>query len=670
MIELDKSDCTDLRRAGTREWLETNGIGGFACSTVVGMNTRRYHGLLTAATTPPVERVVMLSKLEETLVVGDRRIDLSTNQYQGAIHPRGFERQTGFRLDPFPIQSFEVEGIRLEKTVFMLHGSNTTVIEYRLTDPAGRTGLRLEVRPLIAFRDYHSTTHQNGALNPSVEQMPGLASIAPYAGLPRLYLAHNASQVDTHGFWYRQFFYQAEAERGLDCIEDLFSPLAFEFELAGDQAAVVIASTEPQKAGNAARFRRAELARRDKVANSVGPKDPLARQLALAADQFLVKRGEGQTIIAGYPWFTDWGRDTMIALPGLTLATGNARIAKGILREFAHSVDQGMLPNRFPDAGETPEFNTADATLWFFEAVRSYLAHTGDEQFVRDELYSVLKDIIEWHMRGTRYNIHMLENGLLNAGEAGVQLTWMDARVGDWVVTPRSGKPVEIQALWYNALKIMEDLAVGFGDVDAVKRYRTAAALVQWTFSRVFWNAEANCLYDVVNGGQPDASIRPNQLFAVSLHHSMLTRERSQQILEVVERHLLTPYGLRTLSPSDPNYRPRYEGGPYERDSAYHQGTVWPWLLGAYITAFLKIKGNSAETRAKAREFLKPIEEHFREGALGQISEVYDAEAPQLPKGCFAQAWSVGELLRVLCEELAEGTKPQPDTDLAVARVG
>lgn len=669
MIELDKSDCTDLRRAGTREWLETNGIGGFACSTVVGMNTRRYHGLLIAATAPPVGRVVMLSKLEETVIIGDRRIDLSTNQYQGAIHPRGFEWQTGFRLDPFPIQSFEIDGIRIDKTVFMAHGSNTTVVEYRLGTSAGRQSIRLEVRPLIAFRDYHSTTHENGGLNPAVEQMSGLASVAPYAGLPRLYMAHNASRVDTQGFWYRQFFYQAEAERGLDCIEDLFSPLVFEFELTGDQAAVVIASTEPQKVGNAERFCRAEVARRDKITNSVAPTDPLARQLALAADQFLVKRGEGQTVIAGYPWFTDWGRDTMIALPGLTLATGNARIAKGILREFAHSVDQGMLPNRFPDAGETPEFNTVDATLWFFEAVRSYLAHTGDEAFVRDELYGVLKNIIECHMRGTRYNIRMLEDGLLNAGEPGVQLTWMDAKVGNWVVTPRSGKPVEIQALWYNALKIMEDLAAGFGDAEAVKRYRTAAALVQWTFNRAFWNAESNCLYDVVNGGQPDASIRPNQLFAISLHYSMLTRDRSQQILEVMERHLLTPFGLRTLSPNDPNYRPRYEGGPYERDSAYHQGTVWPWLLGAYITAFLKINGNSAEMRARARGFLKPIEEQFKEGALGQISEVYDAEAPQLPKGCFAQAWSVGELLRVLCEELAE-KKTQPDADLMVSRVG
>jgi predicted glycogen debranching enzyme len=384
--------------------------------------------------------------------------------------------------------------------------------------------------------------------------------------------------------------------------------------------------------------------------------------LALAADQFIARRGDGYTVMAGYPWFTDWGRDTMIALPGLTLPTGRADIARGILHQFAKQVDQGMLPNRFPDGNEAPEFNTVDATLWFFEAVRAYLDYTGDETFVREELYGVLRDIIDWHVRGTRYNIRMLENGLLNAGEKGVQLTWMDAKIGDWVVTPRAGKPVEIQALWFNALKVMEDLAARFGDAEGLKRFRASSALVQWTFNRVFWNEEKGCLYDVVNGGNPDASIRPNQIFAISLHYSMLPRDRAAKVLEVVERELLTPYGLRTLDQQDPNYKGRYEGDPWHRDSAYHQGTVWPWLIGPFISAYLKVHGSTGQTRRHARELLRPLEENLSDGCLGQISEIYDGSVPQYERGCFAQTWSVGQIMQVLCEEiLQEENKPRDE---------
>jgi predicted glycogen debranching enzyme len=654
MIQLGKELCANLDTALRHEWLETNGIGGFSGASITGANTRRYHGLLTAATKPPVGRMVLLSKLEETLIIGERRFDLSTNQYQGAIHPRGFELLTGFRLDPFPISTFEVEGVQIEKSVFMPQGSNTVVVEYRVLSCPRKQALHLEVRPLIAFRDYHSLTHENGALDPTLQQEPGMVSIRPYDGVPRLYLAHNASQVEPHSDWYRQFFYAVEAERGLDTTEDLFNFAVLTFEISKAQPATVIASTEPQRAANAGRMRKSEIARREEIAASAPADDPLARQLALAADQFIAKRGDGYTVIAGYPWFTDWGRDTMIALAGLTLPTGRAEIAKGILHEFAKHVDQGMLPNRFPDGNEAPEFNTVDATLWFFEAVRSYLEYTGDEKFVREELYGVLKDIVDWHVRGTRYNIRMLENGLLNAGEAGVQLTWMDAKIGDWVVTPRSGKPVEIQALWFNALKVMEDLATRFGDNESLKRFRTSSSLVQWTFNRVFWNEEKACLYDVVNGGNPDGSIRPNQIFAVSLHHSMLPRDRAEKVLEVVERELLTPYGLRTLNEQDPNYKGRYEGDPWHRDSAYHQGTVWPWLMGPFIAAYLKVHGSSEETRRHARELLRPLEEHFSEGCLGQISEIYDGSVPQYERGCFAQAWSVGQILQVLSEEISE----------------
>jgi predicted glycogen debranching enzyme len=662
MIQLGKDICGNLDAALRREWLETNGIGGFSSASITGANTRRYHGLLTAATKPPLGRMVLLSKLEETLIIGDQRFELSTNQYQGAIYPRGFELLTSFRLDPFPIFTFEIEGIQIEKSVFMPQDTNTVVVEYRVLNAPSKPALRLEIRPLMAFRDYHSLTHENGTLDPTLRQEPGMVSIRPYDGVPRLYLAHNASQVDAHHDWYRTFFYAVEAQRGLDTVEDLFNPAIFSFEISKTQQATIIASTDPQKTANTARMRKAEITRRQEIAASAPVDDPMARQLALAADQFIAKRGDGYTVMAGYPWFTDWGRDTMIALAGLTLPTGRTAIAKGILHEFAKLVDEGMLPNRFPDGNEAPEFNTVDATLWLFEAVRTYLDNTDDEKFVREELYSVLQDIIDWHVRGTRYSIRMLENGLLNAGERGLQLTWMDAKVGDWVVTPRSGKPVEIQALWFNALKVMEDLATRFGDNEAVKRFRTRSALVQWTFNRMFWNEEKRCLYDVVNGGNPDGSIRPNQIFAISLHYSMLPLDRAQKVLEVVERDLLTPYGLRTLNEQDSNFKGRYEGDPYHRDSAYHQGTAWPWLLGPFISAYLKVHGSTEETRQHARELLRPLEENFSYGCLGQISEIYDGSVPQYERGCFAQAWSVGQIMHMLCEEVCvPGVEPSTE---------
>jgi predicted glycogen debranching enzyme len=329
------------------------------------------------------------------------------------------------------------------------------------------------------------------------------------------------------------------------------------------------------------------------------------------------------------------------------------------LRTFAKHVNQGMLPNRFPDAGETPEYNTVDATLWFFEAARAYLAYTGDLDFVGKELYPVFSEIISWHVRGTRYGIKVDPSGLLSSGEPGVQLTWMDAKVGNWVVTPRRGKPVEIQALWYNALSIMEDLSRQLKDEDGQKRYRTMAAVASWSFNRLFWNEGTGCLYDVVNGGPPDPSIRPNQILAVSLPYSMLTAERAKRVVEKVQEQLLTPYGLRSLAPSDPQYRGRYTGDPAQRDSAYHQGPVWPWLMGPFITAYVKINGGSEVARRQAMQWLEPLKEHLSDGGLGHISEILDGDAPQRPCGCIAQAWSIAEVLRCYIEDV-EGVRPQP----------
>lgn len=703
---MNSSDWTnpsaDLAGAMAREWLETNGLGGFSSSTIIGLNTRRYHGLLTAATSPPVGRLVLLSKLEEVLIVDGRRYELSTNQYPGVIHPQGFQFQTGFRLDPFPVFTYEVQGLRLEKSVFMLHGRNSVVIQYELSDklqfvaaavgettqPKSLHTIQLEIRPLIAFRDYHSTTHENGALNQSVTLEGGIASVRPYSDLPVLYFAHHAENIDTNGFWYRNFQYAIERERGLDFEEDLFSPFSMTFDLGQRQTAQIIASTERQlqyqersnwpaesktksnyslprsrfAPGTVGQdYRDAEIDRRKQIAKPDVATN-LVAALSPVTHQFIVNRANGKTVIAGYHWFSDWGRDTMIALPGLTLVTGRAEIAKSILSEFASYVDRGMLPNRFPDGGENPEYNTVDATLWFFEAVRSLLHYTHDYEFVRQNLYPTLTEIIEWHVKGTRYNIHVDDDGLLYSGEPGVQLTWMDAKVGDWVVTPRQGKPVEIQALWYNALRVMAHLADRFDEPESKVNFKKMATHARTSFNQIFWNRDSGCLYDVVDGKLRDSAIRPNQILAVSLLYSMVPKERGASILHVVERELLTSRGLRTLSPNDPHYIGRYEGDPHSRDAAYHQGTVWPWLMGPYITGYVKIFGKKAG-RKFAADWLKNFEEHLDEACLGQVSEIFDGDAPHNPRGCVAQAWSVAELLRSLAEDIY-----QPATTSTVVR--
>lgn len=668
MIQFKHDVCSNLETALGREWLETNGLGGFASSTIVGLNTRRYHGLLVAATTPPVGRMVLLSKLEETVLIDDRRFDLSANRYPGVVHPQGFRFLKQFRLDPFPVFTYEVEGVEIKKSVFMIYGENSTVVQYelRMTDATRAIqSLGLEVRPLIAFRDYHSTTHENGAIRHDVQIEPGGVTVAPYLGVPAMHVAHNAVEARATGEWYRNFEYDAERERGLDFQEDLFNPFILNFDLRSDPCASLIASMGRREVADVGRYRQAEITRRRNTAAASPIEDDFAQALSVAADQYIVARGNLKTVIAGYHWFADWGRDTMIALPGLTLLTGKHDIARNILREFALNVNQGMLPNRFPDTGEQPEYNTVDATLWFFEAARAYLAYTNDFDFVRKELYPVFADIVAWHMRGTRYNIKVDDSGLLSSGEPGMQLTWMDAKVGDWVVTPRRGKPVEIQALWYNALKIMEDLAQKFGDESGQKRYRAMATLCQWSFNRLFWHEKGGYLYDVVNGGPPDASLRPNQILAVSLPYTMLPRDKAKEVVSAVQNNLLTPYGLRSLAASDAQYRPRYTGGPTERDGAYHQGTVWAWLMGPFLTAYVKVNDGSESARKQAGEWLEGMRQHLCDAGLGHISEIFEAEAPHRPVGCVAQAWSVGEVLRTYVEDV-HGVRPSARSAMRV----
>lgn len=654
MIRFCKEDIRDLSFSSSREWLETNGLGGYAASAICGMNNRRYHGLLVAATRPPVERTMLLSNLVETLRLGAEIFELSTHRFASAIHPEGYRLLAEFRLDPWPVTVLETGSLRIEKSVTMLHGENTTVIRYRLLG-SRQACVTLELRPLLAFRNHHSLTRENEALCRGFDQEKGVVRLSLYQGLPTMCLAHNAAEVSPTGFWYRDFYYEEDARRGQECREDLWQPIRLTFELGEGRDAILVASSEERQASEAEVMLRRERARREEIVSAAivgsrqtSPLSALREALTAAADAFLVRRDGGMTIVAGYPWFTDWSRDTMIALEGLTLCTRRPAMARDILLAFALHIRQGMLPNRFPDAGEEPEYNNVDGTLWYFHAVDAYLRAVGDDPGFRQVLTPKLTEILDWHLNGTLFGIGVDKDGLLKAGAPGLQLTWMDAKIGDWVVTPRAGKPVEIQALWYNALRVMERLAGMAGDPKA-EEFSECALRAKHSFRRKFWNPDPGCLYDVLEEERKDGSIRPNQLIALSLPHTMVTPERARQILAVAQRDLLTPAGLRTLAPDDPSYRGRYDGGMRERDIAYHQGTVWPWLAGPYLTALLRFGAPKSRAREEAKNWLLGFAPRLLEGGVGQASEVYDGDAPHRPSGCPAQAWSVGELLRAVC---------------------
>jgi len=640
MISFDKSICGNYDAASSREWLETNGIGGFASSTISGSHTRRYHGLLTAATRPPLGRITTVSKFLESLIIGDDTFQLSTSRFSGKVDSQACQYISRFRLDPFPVWNFRFGEIELEKKLFMPADSNTTVVTYSILENKKEHDVLLEIKPLLAFVDYHHLQHEDPRFQSDFVATNGEVGIRPYPEMPEVFFLHNAIAVETAGDWYKSFEYAIEQERGFEFQEDLFQPFVMRFDL--QRPAEVIVTTE-QNTKPASRLEKDEIRRRRGLVKTANAEDETMQTLALAADQFIVKRGSGHTVIAGYPWFSDWGRDTMISLPGLTLATNRRRIAREIILEFSKHISEGMLPNRFPDQGEEAEYNTVDATLWYFEAIRAYAEKSGDFKTVRNDLYEKLSLVVAAHLRGTRYNIHVDTDGLLYAGEPGVQLTWMDAKVGDKVITPRTGKPVEIQALWYNALKIMQDFAMRFGHSEDASRFASMADLAKLSFNAVFWNESANCLFDVVGNVERDASIRPNQIFAVSLGHAILETERMKNVVDRVEAELLTPVGLRSLSPHDPAYVPYYRGTPFERDSAYHQGTVWAWLIGPFVDGYRKVY---PEREDRIQEFLAPLAGHLNEAGVGQISEIFDAEPPHAPRGCTAQAWSVAEVLR------------------------
>jgi predicted glycogen debranching enzyme len=634
----------------SREWLVTNGIGGFASGSVIGCNTRRYHSLLCAATRPPLGRMVLVNKADEILSVGDRTFELGCNQYPGTVHPSGYQWLREFHLDPLPRWIYEVPGAVLQKTLWMPHGENRTVVRYELLEGESVT---LSVHAFVTGRDYHGTHRYNTALQRDIERTDTHGChirMRPYLESPPLAWSSDG-QFHEGGAWYYSVEYAVEQERGLDSVEDTYCPGAWVWQLSQENpSATWVIATEASDLDEARSSQAKELERLTKLGAAA---DDFRARLNHAADQFIVQRGDGlHTVLAGYPWFSDWGRDTMIALPGLCLTTGRFDIARSILLAFARSMSQGMIPNRFPDAGEMPDTNTVDATLWFFHAVSCYVQASGDEATLRAELYPALREAIEWHLRGTRFGIRADEtDGLLQSGEEGTQLTWMDAKVGDWVVTPRTGKPVEIQALWYNALKTMAAFAETCDDEGTKKICNMWARKAKASFAPLFWNDDTRCLFDCIRpDGSRDAAIRPNQIFAVSLPHRLLSAEQEKQVVAAVQRELLTPYGLRSLSPNDSSYRGIYIGDQWQRDGSYHQGTVWGWLLGPFVSAYLKVNRRSNSARSQARQWLQPMQEHLNAAGLGSVSEIFDGDTPHTPRGCFAQAWSVSETLRVLDE--------------------
>jgi predicted glycogen debranching enzyme len=652
VVQFGRDIAGDLPTAEQREWLVTNGVGGFASGTIAGSLTRRYHGLLFAALKPPLGRTLLVSHLQEIAEYNGQRYELATCRWSGgAVSPAGHRLIESFWLDgATPVWVFAFADALVEKRVWMQQGVNTTYISYKLVRGTGP--VNLQIKALVNYRDSHASTHAGG-WRMNIDPVEHGIRILAFEGAAPFRLISLSSAAEPAHEWYYNFDLAVERCRGLDDREDHLHAATFRAVLNVGEGVTIVATTERSPnldVHSAARAHgdhgQALLQRWFNANRSTAQTAPgWIRQLVLAADQFVVRRpladdSEGCSLIAGYHWFGDWGRDTMIALPGLTLTTGRPEIAAKILRTFARFVDRGMLPNVFSDAVQSPEYNTADAALWYFEAIRQYLSATGDLDLL-NELYPVLTDIVDWHRRGTRYNIRVdHEDGLLLAGQPGVQLTWMDAKVGDWVVTPRIGKPVEINALWLNAVTTL----VEFGRL--LKRPTAEqdclAKRARAGFAR-FWNEARQCCFDVLDGPHGhDASIRPNQIFAVSLPVSPLTPDQQRAVVDTCARRLLTSHGLRSLAPDDPAYRAHYGGSRVERDGAYHQGTVWGWLLGPFALAHLRVHNDPAQ----AAQFLEPLAHHLNVHGLGSISEIFDGDPPFTPRGCIAQAWSVAEVLR------------------------
>jgi predicted glycogen debranching enzyme len=659
-LTLGQAELLPFENGAGREWLSANGTGSFASGSVAGANTRRYHGLLVAALAPPLGRMTLLAKLDESVSVHGERFDFSTNRYpDGVIYPDGWRHVESFTSWPVPTWTLrcgsgEKNDTVVTKRVFLARGKNTVYVSYTLV--AAPAPVQITLTPLVAWKDYHALMHPW----PDFPHAQGASDhgwrVQATPDAPVLRLIAPSATWSAAGWWHERVTLEREIERGFPGEEDLYCPALATLTLSRPgQSAAFVATIEDDEPEEAPRVLDEIARHQDALVRAAGrvAENETGRDLVCAADQFVVRMPESDgakkrtTILAGYPWFTDWGRDTMIALPGLCLTTGRADMAREILESFAGVVSEGMIPNRFPDQGETPDYNTADATLWFVHACDRYVAATGDAAF-RSRWLPTLKAILADHAWGTRYNIHVdPADGLLYAFAPGAQLTWMDAKVGNWVVTPRGGKPVEINALFLNALCVAADWSRAAGETGDASAYDALAERARSAFLSRFVRPDGRGLFDVINTNDTaDATIRPNQIIAAALPYSPLNDDQVRAVVETVQAELLTPYGLRTLSPHDPAYRPRYEGGPAERDGAYHQGTVWPWLLGPFVDAFRRVHGNNEATNVAVRDLLAPLVASLSDYGVGGIAEVYDAEPAQRANGCPWQAWSVAEVLR------------------------
>lgn len=637
-----------------REWLLTNGRGGFASGTVLGIPTRRYHGLLIASARPPLDRWLLLASVLERISVDGRTFEFASFEFEGVFHPAGYRFQTGFDASndprgPWARFDYAADGLRMSRRVLLSRERDEVQIAYRIDGPAGAEVL-MDLLPFTPMRDFHAVTHRFEGGFP-VYITGDRATVEAYPGGPRLHMhmarveSGEAASFEHRPDWWNGFVHREEAHRGFDDREDLFVP-GF-FRVRGEGCVEVLFRAVADFSGSEAGEDRPV---RMCVSMPPPPRESVEDRLRDAADAFVVarRRADGShstTILAGYHWFGDWGRDAFIALPGLLLETGRFAEAREVLETFASAQKEGLIPNRFSDYGDGCDYNSVDASLWYVHAADAYLRASGDRQAWRDFLGETCRRIVESFVRGTLFNIRLDSDGLLACGDPSTQITWMDAKFGDTVFTPRHGKPVEINALWYHGLLVLAEQAEP-DDPPLAGRFRSLAERAGKAFPHAFWNPAQRCLYDVVREGEGDPAVRPNQILAVSLPHSPLDEVQRRAVLSCVECELLTPYGLRSLSPHDPHYRGRYEGGPFERDGAYHQGTVWAWLMGPYIEAYLRVHEFSPAATRAARQMLMPLIGHLDEAGIGSVSEIFDGDPPHTPRGCIAQAWSVGELLR------------------------
>lgn len=650
VIQFGPEICHDFTVASKKEWLETNGIGGYASSSIVSTNTRRYHGLLVVARTPPCGRALLLAKLDESLILRGGRYDLHTNQYPEIVYPHGHQYLESFRLDPFPVWTYRVPGGLLEKSLFLVHGEHTLVVIYRLS---GETSALLEARPLFAYRAFHDLAHENESLNRVPNDAGSTLVVTPFAGMPAISFAHGGT-FRSEGYWYKNFEYVEEAYRGYSFREDLYAYGSWTRNLHPGKEVALVVSTADAASMDAFLLRERERARREALAGGAAAtagSGVRAPELRAAADQFLVRRQDQLgSVIAGYPWYAEGSRDSAIALPGLTLTTRRFAEARDIIRRLLLHLEAGFLPASFLEEGDAGAARppAVDTTLWLVVAVHEYLRATSDRAFVKDEVAAPLLNAIALLRDGGARGVRCDDDGLLLVEPCGAPMTWMNGRVGDWLATERAGKAVEVAALWVNALAIAAELAEVAGHRDQEEAYVVASARARAGFEKAFWNPAAGYLRDTVRAGVDDTALRPNQVIALGLPHAVLGEAESRRALSIVREKLWTPFGLRSLAADDPLYRGKYVGDAWLREKAYHQGSVWPWLLGPYARAWLRVDGPAAA--AALLPSFEFIDAHLLDAGVGSISELFDGDAPHAARGAFASAAAVAECLRATAE--------------------